>query len=106
MPYFMILFGIIFIILLLILLKKEKQLKDCMQQLKKMQIQLQVSQDETERFQNKTQYLWDFSNTIHLYASLSEEEAQNEALKQKQLEIINLSQDMMNILKNKENRDF
>lgn len=106
MPYFIILFGIIFVIFLLILLKKEKQLKDYMQQLKKMQIQLQVFQDEAEKFQNKAQYLWNFSNTIHLYASLSEEDAQNEALKQKQLEILNLSKDMMNILENKENEDF
>ena len=106
MAYFMILFGVIFVILLFILLKKEKQLKDCMQQLKEIQIQLQKSQDEIEKFQNKSQKLWDFSNTIHLYASLSEEDAKNEALKQKQLEIIKLSQDMINILENKEDGDF
>ena len=46
MPYVIILSGIIFILLLLLLLKKEKQIKNSMQQLKKMQVQLQVSQEK------------------------------------------------------------
>lgn len=102
MPYVIILSGIIFILLLLLLLKKEKQIKNSMQQLKKMQVQLQVSQEKAEKFMNKSQSLWNFANTIHLYASLSEEDTQNESLKQKQLEILNLSQEIMNILEDKE----
>lgn len=39
---------------------------------------------ETESVQNK---IWDWANTIHLYASLAEEETGSEAVKEKQREI-------------------
>lgn len=42
--------------------------------------------------------LWELSNTIYLYAALSEEEAKTSSLKKKQMEILRNSEEMIRLL--------
>ena len=52
--------------------------------------------------QKKTcQEIWDAANTIHLYASLSEEETQSKDLKVKQSEIRQLSEKIISLSNNR-----
>lgn len=105
MPYLILLFAIIFSILLFLMFRKNEQLKKASQQLIKMQADAAHNHQTAEQLKTQHHHLLDLAYTIHLYAALSSEDAPNDALKQKQQTIINLSESMIEILSEKQAGD-
>ena len=91
---------ILSILLLLVSINLYKKRNLCSLQAKQIEnleqssAQLQKCLNDQEK---RCQLIWDASNTIYLYAALSEEEAQSQALKQKQAEIQRLSETILQL---------
>lgn len=115
--------GIVALFLVTSLWKKQKQLSDCRTQYKDVKteldrMKLQLSEEKQfsakqleeqekqmryrERVEQdvgecteKSQELWNAIHTIHLYASISEEEAQSQQMKENQRTIIEICEEML-----------
>ncbi len=64
-------------------------------QIEELQRQIAELQETLEKQEKKQQEILDVANIIHLYASLAEEEAKSDELRQKQTEIKKLAEMMM-----------
>ena len=64
-------------------------------QIEELQRQIAELHETLEKQEKKQQEILDAANIIHLYASLAEEEAKSDELRQKQTEIKKLAEMMM-----------
>lgn len=88
---------LIFIALMIRLQGKETQIQKFETQMKELQDKVEKAHERA--FQLGTIYdaIWDCANTIHLYAALSEEESRSELIKEKQAEILRLSEKIVQL---------
>ena len=91
---YIILFLLVLIIAYLIILLRNKEV-----QCREAQTQTSQIQEQMEQMYNDIvaihDEVWDEANTIHLYAALSDEESSTASVKDKQSEIIRLSEKIM-----------
>jgi len=84
------------IVYLLFLLRKQKiQFQKLQSQMRQMQQQLEQTILTSNDIKAVRDDIWASSNTIHLYAALSDEESNSVSIKEKQSEIIRLSEKIM-----------
>ncbi len=74
--------------LIILLRQKENQLKGLKQQLGETQDIIKRSDAKKNKLEEIQNRIWDYGNTIHLYAALCEEETGNPSVKEKQREIM------------------
>lgn len=72
--------------------RQKKQIEELQRQIAELQETLEKQEKKQEK---KQQEILDAANIIHLYASLAEEEAKSDELRQKQTEIKKLAEMMM-----------
>lgn len=91
---------ILSMLLLLVSISLYKKRKRCSLQEKQIKELEQTAKDLQQCLNNqekRCQLIWEASNTVHLYASLSEEDTQSQALKQKQAQIQRLSETILQL---------
>lgn len=90
-----ILLGLFIVHLVIRLRKKEMQLLELQTKLYQMQTETEQAvrtAEEATEIKDEIDEIRDHINTIHLYASLSEEESHSASVKEKQKDIIRLSE--------------
>ena len=87
-----ILLGLFIVHLVIRLRKKEMQLLELQTKLYQMQTETEQADRTAEEATAIKDEIRDHINTIHLYASLSEEESHSASVKEKQKDIIRLSE--------------
>ena len=96
MQYIILILPVLIIIYLVILLrKKEIQFRGVQAQMSQMQKQMEQAIQMSDGIKAVRDEVWDSANTIHLYAALSDEESNSASIKEKQSEIIRLSEKIM-----------
>lgn len=95
--------GIVLVLIMMVLLvffkdqsSKVKRTKTECKELKQKMETMEKSMSDTEKFQKA---VWENVNTIHLYAVLSGEEAKTESLKEKQRQIRQMAEDLLEKVK-------
>ena len=91
----LILLVLIIVYLVILLRKKEIQFRDVQAQMSQMQEQMEQTIRMSNDIKAVRDEVWDSANTIHLYAALSDEESNAVSIKEKQSEIIRLSEKIM-----------
>ena len=97
---YIILFLLVLIIAYLIILlrNKEVQCREAQTQTSQIQEQMEQMEQMVQMYNDIVAIhdkVWDEANTIHLYAALSDEESSTVSVKDKQSEIIRLSEKIM-----------
>lgn len=96
MPYIILILLILFIAYLVIRLrKKEMMLQEVQTQVKQMQAETEQAVRTAEAIEAIKDEIREHTDTIHLYASLSEEESSSVSIKENQTEIIRLSEKIL-----------
>lgn len=98
----MIMMAIGLVVLTIIILLKEKKIQMLQKELgasKNSASENETWKKNDEEFQNE---LWQSLNAIHIYAHLSEEEARSQSVKEKQKEILNISESILEKMKVKQ----
>ena len=96
-----VLFTILLLFVFIDLYKKNRICKIQEKQIGKLQQNVNNIGEKLNRQKKTCQEIWDAANTIHLYASLSEEETQSKDLKVKQSEIRQLSEKIISLSDNR-----
>ena len=105
MQYFIFAILILAVVSLIILLRqKENQLKGLKQQLGETQDIIKRSDAKKNRLEEIQNRIWDYGNTIHLYAALCEEETGNPSVKEKQREIMIAAEALLQLTENELNK--
>lgn len=95
-PYIiLILLCLILFSLMICLYKKNKQIKMQKTEIEGIRRQLDTVETEMSNLKTTQESIWDEVNTIFLYAALSEEEANSSSLRQKQTEILRISEEIL-----------
>ncbi len=81
-------FALLSVVLLIFLKKKDNQIKLLREQLKEAQNRGLAIESKTSETEALCHMVWKYGNMVHLYASLTEEEAGMESIKEKQKEIL------------------
>lgn len=81
-------FVLLSAVLLIFLKKKDNQIKLLREQLKEAQNRGLAIESKTSETEALCHMVWKYGNMVHLYASLTEEEAGMESIKEKQKEIL------------------
>lgn len=81
-------FVLLSAVLLIFLKKKDNQIKLLREQLKEAQNRGQAIESKTSETEALCHMVWKYGNMVHLYASLTEEEAGTDSIKEKQKEIL------------------
>ena len=96
MQYIILILLVLIIVYLVVLLrKKEIQLREVQAQMSRMQEQIEQTIQTSNDIKAVRDEIWASANTIHLYAALSDEESNSVSIKEKQSEIIRLSEKIM-----------
>ncbi|MBO5130548.1 MAG: hypothetical protein J6B95_09430 [Oscillospiraceae bacterium] len=96
MQYIILILLVLIIVYLVILLrKKEIQLREGQAQMSRMQEQIEQTIQTSNDIKAVRDEIWASANTIHLYAALSDEESYSVSIKEKQSEIIRLTEKIM-----------
>ena len=104
MQYFIFAILILAVVSLIILLRqKENQLKGLKQQLGETQDIIKRSDAKKNKLEEIQNRIWDYGNTIHLYAALCEEETGNPSVKEKQREIMIAAEALLQLTENELN---
>lgn len=105
MQYFIFAILILAVVSLIILLRqKENQLKGLKQQLGETQDIIKRSDAKKNKLEEIQNRIWDYGNTIHLYAALCEEETGNPSVKEKQREIMIAAEALLQLTENELNK--
>lgn len=105
MQYFIFAILILAVVSLIILLRqKENQLKGLKQQLGETQDIIKRSYAKKNKLEEIQNRIWDYGNTIHLYAALCEEETGNPSVKEKQREIMIAAEALLQLTENELNK--
>ena len=105
MQYFIFAILILAVVSLIILLRqKENQLKGLKQQLGETQDIIKRSDAKKNKLEEIQNRIWDYGNTIHLYAALCEEETGNPSVKEKQREIMIDAEALLQLTENELNK--
>lgn len=105
MQYFIFAILILAVVSLIILLRqKEDQLKGLKQQLSETQYIIKRSDAKKNKLEEIQNRIWDYGNTIHLYAALCEEETGNPSVKEKQREIMIAAEALLQLTENELNK--
>lgn len=106
MQYFIFAILILAVVSLIILLRqKENQLKGLKQQLGETQDIIKRSDAKKNKLEEIQNRIWDYGNTIHLYAALCEEETDNPSVKEKQREIMIAAEALLQLTENELNKE-
>lgn len=106
MQYFIFAILILAVVSLIILLRqKENQLKGLKQQLGETQDIIKRSDAKKNKLEEIQNRIWDYGNTIHLYAALCEEETGNPSVKEKQREIMIAAEALLQLTENELNKE-
>ena len=106
MQYFIFAILILAVVSLIILLRqKENQLKGLKQQLGETQDIIKRSDAKKNKLEEIQNRIWDYGNTIHLYAALCEEETGNPSVKEKQREIMFAAEALLQLTENELNKE-
>lgn len=106
MQYFIFAILILAVVSLIILLRqKENQLKGLKQQLGEIQDIIKRSDAKKNKLEEIQNRIWDYGNTIHLYAALCEEETGNPSVKEKQREIMIAAEALLQLTENELNKE-
>ncbi len=106
MQYFIFAILILAVVSLIILLRqKENQLKGLKQQLGETQDIIKRSYAKKNKLEEIQNRIWDYGNTIHLYAALCEEETGNPSVKEKQREIMIAAEALLQLTENELNKE-
>ena len=106
MQYFIFAILILAVVSLIILLRqKENQLKGLKQQLGETQDIIKRSDAKKNKLEEIQNRIWDYGNTIHLYAALCEEETGNPSVKEKQREIMIAAEALLQLTENESNKE-
>ena len=106
MQYFIFAILILAVVSLIILLRqKENQLKGLKQQLSETQDIIKRSDAKKNKLEEIQNRIWDYGNTIHLYAALCEEETGNPSVKEKQREIMIAAEALLQLTENELNKE-
>lgn len=106
MQYFIFAILILSVVSLIILLRqKENQLKGLKQQLGETQDIIKRSDAKKNKLEEIQNRIWDYGNTIHLYAALCEEETGNSSVKEKQREIMIAAEALLQLTENESNKE-
>lgn len=81
-------FALLSAVLLIFLKKKDNQIKLLREQLKEAQNRGLAIESKTSETEALCHMVWKYGNMVHLYASLTEEEAGMESIKEKQKGIL------------------
>ena len=81
-------FVLLIAVLIIFLKKKDGQIKLLREQLKESQNRNLAVQSKTSETKALCDMIWTYGNLVHLYASLTVEEAEMDYIKEKQKEII------------------
>lgn len=85
-------------VMIMVLRKKEKHIQKINEEVKKVQRQITLVQSKTFDLEKIRDDIWDSTNTIHLYASVSKENAKSESVKQNQIEILKLTENIFGLI--------
>lgn len=106
MQYFIFAILILAVVSSIILLRqKENQLKGLKQQLGETQDIIKRSDAKKNKLEEIQNRIWDYGNTIHLYAALCEEETGNPSVKEKQREIMIAAEALLQLTENELNKE-
>lgn len=106
MQYFIFAILILAVVSLIILLRQKKnQLKGLKQQLGETQDIIKRSDAKKNKLEEIQDRIWDYGNTIHLYAALCEEETGNPSVKEKQREIMIAAEALLQLTENELNKE-
>lgn len=106
MQYFIFAILILAVVSLIILLRQKKnQLKGLKQQLGETQDIIKRSDAKKNKLEEIQNRIWDYGNTIHLYAALCEEETGNPSVKEKQREIMIAAEALLQLTENELNKE-
>lgn len=106
MQYLIFAILILAVVSLIILLRqKENQLKGLKQQLGEIQDIIKRSDAKKNKLEEIQNRIWDYGNTIHLYAALCEEETGNPSVKEKQREIMIAAEALLQLTENELNKE-
>lgn len=106
LQYFIFAILILAVVSLIILLRqKENQLKGLKQQLGETQDIIKRSDAKKNKLEEIQNRIWDYGNTIHLYAALCEEETGNPSVKEKQREIMIAAEALLQLTENELNKE-
>lgn len=106
MQYFIFAILILAVVSLIILLRQKKnQLKGLKQQLGETQDIIKRSDAKKNKLEEIQTRIWDYGNTIHLYAALCEEETGNPSVKEKQREIMIAAEALLQFTENELNKE-
>lgn len=95
MQYTVLIFCFLIILYLVILLqKKETQIRNARKQIEELQSQT----DQVKNAENVSEAIWNHTNIIHLYASLTMEESSAASVKEKQSEIIRSAEEILSMI--------
>lgn len=85
-------------VMIMVLRKKEKHIQKINEEVKKVQRQITLVQSKAFDLEKIRDDIWDSTNTIHLYASVSKENAKSESVKQNQIEILKLTENIFGLI--------
>lgn len=106
MQYFIFAILILAVVSLIILLRQKKnQLKGLKQQLSETQDIIKRSDAKKNKLEEIQNRIWDYGNTIHLYAALCEEETGSPSVKKKQREIMIAAEALLQLTENELNKE-
>ncbi len=92
------LLAVAIFVMIMVLRKKEKHIQKINEEVKKVQRQITLVQSKTFDLEKIRDDIWDSTNTIHLYASVSKENAKSESVKQNQIEILKLTENIFGLI--------
>ena len=95
-----IIFSLILLLLAYFLYKKKKKVISLQQQISDLQSKISILEKQDLATEQYNDSLRQEANTVHLYASLSLEEARKTSIKDKQSQIVRSSEHILELLNN------
>lgn len=92
---YLILLIVVLLLFAVMMYFEEKRIQNLKSQLKTLKEEKQNQSHAILECGESKQQIWDAMNTIHLYATLSEEEAKTDSLKEKQVEIQKIAEEWL-----------
>ncbi len=86
-------------ILLVVLGRQNQKLRKTETECQKLRQRLEMTGKTAAGAEEIKDTVWEYMNTIHLYASLSEEEAKTQSLKEKQKQILQMAEELLKKVK-------
>ena len=90
----------IFLSISVCLYLKNRQVRIQKQKIQNLQTQIEQIKRKASDFDKMCEVIWHSTNTIHLYAALSEENTQIQDLKKNQLEILQSAEKILQLTEN------